>query len=385
MVKVKVAGKNLADVTDSYFTRTKNIVHHFGDAHVTYAFFMRRPVVCAPRMALDFINEAMASLGESFQVDLCYEEGKWVGAGEPLMFLTGSFEALVELETVILQKLGPVCVAAYNAAMMCMDLPKTHFIAMDARHCAGTEMAHMMAYAASVGSRRAHRKNNAQGFVGGSTHNTAHFFDRDKGIGTMPHALIGYAGSTVRAAEMFHEVYPDDMLTVLVDYFGAEVSDALAVCHRFPELAEKGLVAVRLDTVGSRFCEGLDPATSYQVLDRHVPGSIRGFRTEQELSYLVGPGVSAAAVWYMRESLDKAGFPHVKIVASSGFTPEKCHVMSFANAPVDVVGTGGFLPRTWPETYATSDIIAYNGEMKVKTGREFLFGKWQKLQEKKQQ
>ena len=30
-----------------------------------------------------------------------------------------------------------------------------------------------------------------------------------KGLGTMPHALIGYAGSTVRAAEMFHETYPE--------------------------------------------------------------------------------------------------------------------------------------------------------------------------------
>ncbi len=28
-------------------------------------------------------------------------------------------------------------------------------------------------------------------------------------MGTMPHALIGYAGSTLRAAEMFHETFPD--------------------------------------------------------------------------------------------------------------------------------------------------------------------------------
>jgi len=51
-----------------------------------------------------------------------------------------------------LQKLGPACVAAFNAYTMCADLPKVAFLAMDARHCAGLEMAEMMAYAASVGS-----------------------------------------------------------------------------------------------------------------------------------------------------------------------------------------------------------------------------------------
>ena len=30
----------------------------------------------------------------------------------------------------------------------------------------------------------------------------------------MPHALIGYAGSTVRAAEMFHETFPGEDMTV---------------------------------------------------------------------------------------------------------------------------------------------------------------------------
>src|SRR3712207_7425918 len=57
---------------------------------------------------------------------------------------------------------------------------------------------------------------------------------------SMPHALIGYAGSTLRAAEMFHETFPDDDLYVLNDYFGREVTDSLEVCRRFPDLAEQG-------------------------------------------------------------------------------------------------------------------------------------------------
>src|SRR4029078_587550 len=126
----------------------------------------------------------------------------WGAGGEPMMSIAGSFFHLVDLETIFLQKLGPACVAAYNAWTMCADMPKTAFLAMDARHCAGQEMAEMMAYAASVGSTRAKRKVGAVGFIGNATHATAHFFGRDQGLGTMPHVLIGYACSTVRAAAM---------------------------------------------------------------------------------------------------------------------------------------------------------------------------------------
>ena len=69
----------------------------------------------------------------------------------------------------------------------------------------------------------------------------------------MPHAFIGYAGSTVRAAEMFHETFPEDDMTVLVDYYGLEVTDSIAVAQRFPDLAAAGRLSVRLDTAGGRF------------------------------------------------------------------------------------------------------------------------------------
>ncbi len=191
----------------------------------------------------------------------------------------------------------------------------------------------------------------------------------------MPHALIGYAGSTVRAAEMFRETFPDEPLTVLIDYFGLETTDAVAVGRRFPELAAAGRLSVRIDTPGGRYCEGLDPARSYEVLERHAPQSIRGYRTEEELRYLVGTGVSAAAIWQLRQALDEAGFPSIKIVGSSGFGPAKCRIMAIAKAPLDVIGTGSFLPELWSETYATADIIAYDGKPMVKAGREFLLRK----------
>jgi nicotinate phosphoribosyltransferase len=369
---------SVADIsryTDTYFNKTRDIVGKFGDTQVTYAVFMRRPVISAARLALEWLDGVAAARGTEFKVDLRFDEGRWVGAGEPLMYISGSFHELVDLETLFLQKLGAGCVAAYNAAAMCVDLPNVAFMAFDARHCTGPDMAELMAYAASVGSARAKRKVGAIGFVGNATDATAHYFGQDRGLGTMPHALIGYAGSTVRAAEMFHETHPDEPLTVLVDYFGREVSDSLEVCRRFPDMVREGKLAVRLDTPGGRYIEGLDPSQSYAVLERHSPDAIRGYRTEGELRHLIGGGVSAAALWRLREKLDQGGFEKAKIVASSGFGPEKCKVMAAADAPIDAIGTGSFLPGDWQQTYATADIVEYGGTKRVKVGREFLLRK----------
>ncbi len=363
--------RDIAARTDVYFNRTRAVVSRFGDKRVTYAVFLRRPVIAAPRLMLDWLRTVGEARGATFDIDVVHPEGSWTGAGEPIVYISGSFAQLSDLETILLQKLGPACVAAHNAYQMCLALPQVGFLAMEARHCAGAEMQEMMAYAASVGSEAA-RREGATGFIGNANDGTAHWFGAASGRGTMPHALIGYAGSTVRAAEMFHETFPDDGLTVLVDYFGREISDGIAVCRRFPELAAAGQLAVRLDTHGGRFLEGLDPAESYAVLERRAPGAIRRYRSETELRYLVGTGVSAAAIWRMREALDAAGYPRVRIVASSGFNVDKCRVMADTRAPIDTVGTGSFIPDLWGETYATADIVAYDGVPMVKVGREFL-------------
>lgn len=367
----RAAAEDVTARTDSYFNRTRAIVARFGDKRVTYAVFLRRPVVSAPRLMTEWLNAVAAARGLPLEIDLRQPEGRWVGAGEPIAYISGSFAQLADLETILLQKLGPACVAAHNAYQMCRALPSVGFLAMEARHCAGAEMQQMMAYAASVGSAAA-RREGAKGFIGTATDFTAHWFGETRGRGTMPHALIGYAGSTVRAAEMFRETFADEPLTVLTDYFGREVTDGLAVCRRFPDLAAAGQLSVRLDTHGGRFLEGLDPGESYAVLERHVPGAIRRYRSNDELRYLVGSGVSAAAIWRMREVLDQAGFPRVRIVVSSGFGVEKCQVMADARAPIDVIGTGSFIPDLWSETYATADIVEYDGVPMVKVGREFL-------------
>ncbi len=228
---------------------------------------MRRPVISTPRLAIEFLETMAAARGVKFEIELNHPEATLVGAGQPILYVSGPLYHLVDLETLMLQKLGPACVAAYNASAMCADLPKVAFLAMDARHCAGAEMAEMMAYAAAVGSAYAKKVAGAVGFIGCAADATAPYFGQTKGIGTMPHALIGYAGSTLRAAEMFRETFPDEALTVLVDYFGRETSDAVEVCRRFPDLAESGKLAFRMDTPGGRYCEGLDLGSSYAILE----------------------------------------------------------------------------------------------------------------------
>ena len=360
--------------TDNYFLKTKKIISKFGDKQVTYAIFLRRPGILAIKMAMDWIKFVASKRKIKIILKSPYKEGDWFGAGEPILYITGSMKNLVDLETLYLQKIGPSCIAAANAYQMCIDLPKSSFIAMEARHCAGTDMSNMMSYAASVGSKSA-KKKKAKGFIGTSVSETSKHFNLNSGLGTMPHALVGYAGSTMEAVRMFHATFPKENIVILPDYFGKEISDSIAVCKEYGQLVKKNKVLVRLDTPSGRYIEGLDLAKSYNILEEFSPQSISEYRSEEELKHLVGPGVSAAAIWYLRSKLNDEGFNKVKIIASSGFTNNKCKAMALAISPIDVVGTGSFLPEKWSETYATADIIKYGNEKRVKVSREYLLKK----------
>ena len=362
----------ISDWSDTYFLSTRELVQHYGDCQVTYAIFLRRPVLCALNLALSWLELIAKKEKQEIVISKRFKEGEWVGAGEPLCFIKGSYAFLSALETLLLQKVGLCCVTANNAYDICAALPKVQFLAMDARHCAGLEMAEMAAYGASVGSLAATKEKGAQGFIGCAAQATAHFFPIKKAFGSMPHGLIGYAGSTLRAAEMFDETFPDKKLVVLVDYFGHEVEDALEVCKHFTSRGERGELAIRLDTHGGRFVQDLDTATSYALLERNAPKALRGYRSEAMLKHLIGTGVSAAAVWHLREKLNAKGYNKVEIIASSGFTAEKCLAFRLAQAPLEMIGTGSFLPEKWSETQATADIVSYDGKERVKLGREFL-------------
>ena len=46
------SSREVATYSDKYFVKTRAIVERFGDVRVTYAVFMRRPVLCTPMLAI---------------------------------------------------------------------------------------------------------------------------------------------------------------------------------------------------------------------------------------------------------------------------------------------------------------------------------------------
>ena len=379
--------------TDKYFTNTARIVAANGDMEVTFAVFMRRRVVAALEPVIRLVNYFVPEA----KVTRFVAEGEVVPSERKLMEITGSMKKLSEIETLLLQKTGFPCVAANNAYEMCLAIPTAGFMDMHARHGSGAEMNILAAYGAKVGSEAARAANRAvKGFIGSSQDLTAPFFGSPSGMGTMPHALVGYAGGDVLAAmKLFYNTLPDSKsLIALVDYTGQEISDALRCAKWFYDEAKLDgqgkSFGIRLDTHGGRFAEGLDYEKSVEVMgdwlkvrgEYSIVEQVLGGRTVQldpnnmlvdkVRRILFGKGVSVASIIHARRAMDQAGFKAATIVGSSGFDPQKCQIMGAAKAPIDMVGTGSFLPATLTETYATADIIRYNGVARVKTGREFL-------------
>ena len=383
----------VAAQTDKYFTNTSRIVDAHGDQRVTFAIFMRRRVVAALEPAIRLVKRFVPDA----EIKRFVEEGEVVPSEHKLMEVTGSMKKLSEIETLLLQKVGFPCVSANNAYEMCRAIPSASFMDMHARHGSGAEMNILAAYGAMVGSEAAKKSDSSvKGFVGSSQDLTSPFFGAAHGMGTMPHALVGYANGDVLAAmKLFAQTLPEaKSLIALVDYTGEEISDSLRCAKWFYEeaaLDKQGKTfGIRLDTHGGRFAEGLDYEKSVDVVGQWLkvlgeysivetvlggrafqmdPGNIL---VDKVRRILFGKGVSVASIIHARLALDGAGYKSAMIVGSSGFDPQKCQIMAAAKAPIDMVGTGSFLPATLTETYATADIIAYNGVKRVKVGREFL-------------
>ena len=62
--------KEIPRWTDHYFLRTKEAAKRFGDKRVTYALFIRRPVISAPRLAIDWLQAIAAERKTRFEIEL---------------------------------------------------------------------------------------------------------------------------------------------------------------------------------------------------------------------------------------------------------------------------------------------------------------------------
>jgi nicotinate phosphoribosyltransferase len=167
--------------------------------------------------------------------------------------------------------------------------------------------------------------------------------------GTMPHSLIAaFGGDTVKAAIAFAERYKDETdVIVLVDFENDCARTAVEVATA---LKERGLPlwGVRLDTSEKLVDEGLIRITP--------PGGA------------LSQGVNLGLVRLVRDQLDSAGFPKVKIIVSGGFDVKKIAFFERWYSPVDAYGVGSSLLRGSNDF--TADIVTVDGEPCAKVGRQ---------------
>ena len=119
-----ISRRDIAARTDSYFNRTRRIVARFGDKRVTYAVFLRRPVISAPRLMLEWLEAAAARARHQLRHRADVSRGRLGRRGRAArLHHRQPACSLSDLETILLQKIGPACVAAHNAYQMCLALP----------------------------------------------------------------------------------------------------------------------------------------------------------------------------------------------------------------------------------------------------------------------
>ncbi len=237
-------------------------------------------------------------------------EGDEISPWEPVLEITGPYSRFAHLETVILGVMARRTVVMNNvreAIKAANDKPLFFF---PARHDH---------WAVQTGDGIAAH---VAGVAGVSTDAGASWWG-GRGMGTIPHALIAaYGGSTVLAAKAFADKYADEMnVTVLVDFNNDSVFTALAVAN---ELGKR-LWGVRLDTSGN-------------LVDRSLV-------SHRDYGSFAPTGVVPELVQLVRDSLDKAGHEHVKIVVSGGFKAEKIRQFESLGVPVDAYGVGSSLIR----------------------------------------
>src|SRR3954470_18440514 len=262
-------------------------------------------------------------------------EGDRIESWETVMTIEGDYTAFAHLETVYLGVLARRTLITSNVVRVLEAANGKPIIFMPARHDHHRNQTGD-GYAAYVAGKIVGAP------IGVTTDEQASWWG-GRGIGTVPHALIGaYGGNTVLAATKFAEWAPDDFnVTVLVDFENTSIATALEVARA---LGPK-LWGVRLDT-------------SETLVDRSLWDEMGDFRPT---------GVNERLVWNVRNALDDAGFGHVRIVVSGGFTVDKITQFEQGGVPVDAYGVGSSLIRGSNDF--TADIVMTDGKPSAKFGR----------------
>jgi nicotinate phosphoribosyltransferase len=323
--------------TDAYFNHTRQVL--FRDGHrprVVMQVFQRK------HSYLGGVDEAVAILKlcaddwDDLTVHALYD-GDRIEPYEPVLAIEGDYAGFAHLETLYLGVLARRTLITTNVARVLEVANGKPIIFMPARHD-HHRVQTGDGYAAWVAGQ-------IVGAEIGVTSDAQASWWGGRGLGTVPHALIGsYGGNTVLAATKFAEnADPDINITVLVDFDNDSVKTALEVARALGPR----LWGVRLDTSG-------------QLVDRSLWGEMGDFDPR---------GVNERLVWKVREALDADGFERVKIVVSGGLTVEKIREFESRSVPVDSYGVGSALIRG--QNDFTADIVMTDGRPSAKVGRSF--------------
>jgi nicotinate phosphoribosyltransferase len=328
--------------SDAYFNSTKAVLERRGDhPRVLMQVFQRRDAV------LGGMDEAIAILREcsghegpdgawvpgwdELEVHALFD-GDEIAPWETTMTIEGDYSLFCHLETTYTGSLARRTLISTNVRRVVEAARGKEIMYFPARHDH---------YRVQTGDGYAAH---IAGAIGVSTDAQASWWG-GKGLGTVPHGLIAaYGGDTVAAARAFAEAVSEDVaVAVLVDFDNDSVQAALDVARALGDR----LWGVRLDTSGT-------------MVDRSLWPQMGRFDPR---------GVNPQLVWNVRNALDGAGFPNVKIVVSGGFNAEKIALFESLKVPVDSYGVGSTLIRG--ENDFTADIVLLDGAPAGKAGRVY--------------
>jgi nicotinate phosphoribosyltransferase len=256
-------------------------------------------------------------------------DGDLVDAWEPVVELTAPYRLVAHLESVYLGVLARRTLVASNVRRV-VDAAGGKPVLFFADRFDHWATQGGDGYAAFVG-----------GAQGVATDAQAAWWG-ERGLGTIPHALIAtFGGDTVAAVAAFARQFPGVPLIALVDFDNDSVATSLACAKEFGER----LWGVRLDTSGT-------------MVDRSLWA---------EMGEFAPTGVNRRLVEKVRQALDDGGFGHVRVIVSGGFTAERIAAFEATGVPVDSYAVGSSLLKGSADY--TADVVLREGRPCAKVGR----------------
>lgn len=298
--------------TDIYWLKTMAILDDLGLAHTPVAaeVFANGDGILA---GVDEVKGLLEDQAGQLEVR-ALPEGEPFTRGEPLLQIRGPYQAFGPRETALLGMLASASGWATAAWQIKKAAGSHRVISFGARHL-HPAVAPVMERAALIA-----------GCDGASCILGARLLGRQP-VGTIPHACVLIAGDTLKVAQAYDRLMPDqDQRIILVDTFHDEAEETL----RLARALGPALDGVRLDTPGER------------------------------------GGVTQGLVREIRARLNQQGFAHVEIFCSGGLNPQR--ILDLKEAGADGFGVGSYISGAKPIDM-TMDILEIRGEPTAKRGR----------------